>query len=126
MIFFVLVNFALIHEAAAQKTEINNVRLAMSSGNSKSLTQFFDGIVELKTDNEEGSYSRNQAEFVLRNFFRRNPPEGFEYLHIGSSPGGSRYTIGSYHCKDTTYRVYMKLKVSDDKYIVDTIEFTKD
>lgn len=114
------------YSSMGQSETINSVKMAIKAGDSHSLVRFFDEIIELKTDSEEGTYSRNQAEFVLKNFFRNHSPKGFTYNHEGSSPGGSKYTIGTYQCSTGSFRVYMKLKNINNKYYIDTLDFTKE
>lgn len=114
------------HSSQAQTDVINNVRVAVKSGDSQGLTRYFDNVVELTTDSEDGSYSKKQAEYVLKSFFRKYPPHDFQYNHIGSSQGGAKYTIGTYTFPNGTFRVYMKLKKVNANFVIDTIEFTKE
>lgn len=125
--FIVIICFLFVGSMTyAQSTTINSVRLAIKAGDSHSLVAFFDSVVELKTDSEEGAYSKNQAEFVLKNFFSRYTPESFSYNHEGSSPGGAKYTIGTYKCETASFRVYMKLKSVGDHFVIDTLDFSKE
>jgi len=110
----------------AQDEVINNVRLAMKTGSSKELSQYFGSIVELNFDGEKSSYSKSQAEFVLKDFFKKNPPVNFEYIHQGSSKQGFRYTIGNYTVQGSSFRVYILFKKDEDSYYVDTIDFTRE
>lgn len=122
----VLIGFLVCSTAYSQTETINSVRLAIKAGDSNSLVKFFDSVVELKTDSEEGAYSKNQAEFVLKNFFKKHTPVNFTYNHEGSSPGGAKYTIGTYQCESASFRVYMKLKSSGNTYVIDTLDFSKE
>ena len=110
----------------AQDEVINNVRLAMKTGSSKELSQYFGSIVELNFDGEKSSYSKSQAEFVLKDFFKKNPPVNFEYIHQGSSKQGFRYVIGNYTVQGSSFRVYILFKKDEDSYYVDTIDFTRE
>lgn len=115
-----------VSSAFAQTETITSAKMAIKAGDSHSLVKYFDKVIELKTDSEEGTYSRNQAEFVLKNFFRKHSPKGFTYNHEGSSPGGSKYTIGTFECGTGVFRVYMKLKNINNRYYIDTLDFTKE
>lgn len=110
----------------SQSETINSARLAIKAGDSNSLVKYFDTVIELKTDSEEGAYSKNQAEFVLKNFFKKYNPVNFTYNHEGSSPGGAKYTIGTYNCGASSFRVYMKLKNANGVYVIDTLDFSKE
>jgi hypothetical protein len=110
----------------AQDNVIDNVKTAMRSGSSKELSQYFGSIVELNFDGEKSSYSKSQAEFVLKDFFKKNPPLDFEYIHQGSSKQGFRYVIGKYTIEGSSFRVYILFKKNENTYYVDTIDFTRE
>jgi len=104
----------------------DNCRLAILSGNAKELTSYFDKSVELRTEKEEGSYSKSQAELVLKNFFKSNPALKFNYVHKGTSPGGAKYAIGSYTSNNGVFRVYIKMKMVSGQYLIDTLDISEE
>jgi len=110
----------------AQEDVINNVQTAMKTGSSKELSQYFGSIVELNFDGEKSSYSKSQAEFVLKDFFKKNPPTDFEYIHQGSSKQGFKYAIGKYSIENSSFRIWILFKKDNDTYYVDTIDFTRE
>jgi hypothetical protein len=110
----------------AQENVINNVRTAIRTGSSRELSQYFGSIVELNFDGEKSSYSKSQAEFVLKDFFKKNPPKDFEYIHQGSSKQGFRYVIGKYTIENSSFRIWILFKKDNDQYFVDTIDFTRE
>lgn len=114
-----------IQSVKAQDDVINNVKLAMKTGSSKELSQYFGSIVELNFDGEKSSYSKSQAEFVLKDFFKKNPPVDFEYIHQGSSKQGFRYVIGNYSIENSSFRIWILFKKDNERYYVDTIDFTR-
>lgn len=114
------------HQVQAQDDVINNVRLAMKTGSSKELSQYFGSMVELNFDGKKSSYSKSQAEFVLKDFFKKNPPKDFEYIHQGSSKQGFRYAIGNYTITNSSFRIWILFKKDNDRYFVDTIDFTRE
>ena len=108
-----------------QEGEMNNIRISIKTGNSHGLSTLMNKVIELKTENENGTYSKTQAEFILKNFFRKYPPTNFEYNHVGSSPGGAKYMIGTYTSGSQSFRVYIKLRKIDTKFFIDNLDFTK-
>jgi hypothetical protein len=110
----------------AQQNVINNVQTAMKTGSSKELSQYFGSIVELNFDGEKSSYSKSQAEFVLKDFFKKNPPKDFEYIHQGASKQGFKYAIGKYTIENSSFRIWILFKKDNDTYYVDTIDFTRE
>jgi hypothetical protein len=65
------------------------------SGDAKQLAAYFENTIDLTVLNQENVYSKAQAEFVIKDFFTKNPPKSFTILHKGSSPEGTQYAIGT-------------------------------
>ena len=92
---------------------IDEIIIALKAGNSTEIAKYFDNTVEITLPDKSNSYSKSQAEVVLRDFFSNNPVKGFEILHKGEN-GGSQYCIGKLVTKNASYRttVFMKQKGS--------------
>ena len=90
---------------------IEEIISALKAGNATELAKYFDNTVEITLPDKSNSYSKTQAEVVLRDFFSNNPVKGFEILHKGEN-GGSQYCIGKLITKNGSYRttVFMKQK----------------
>jgi hypothetical protein len=114
------------HAVHGQSETINNVRSALRAGSSKALVKNFNRTVELNFDGEKSSYSRTQAEFVLRDFFKKYPPSDFQYIHQGASRQGLTYVIGKYSFESGSFRVLLYIKKFDDSYLVDLIDFSRE
>lgn len=110
----------------AQNEIFSKLRLAIKAGDSKTISTYLDQSLDLKIESQEGTYSGTQAEFVLKDYFRKYPPQSFEYIHKGESPAGAKYAIGSYVSNGGTFRVYMKLKKIGANYRIDTLDFTRE
>lgn len=110
----------------AQSDVISNVRVAMKTGSSKELSKYFNEMVELNINGAKSSYSKTQAEFVLKDFFKNNPPVDFQYVHQGASKEGIKYAIGKYTFSDGSYRVLVLIKQIKGNYLVDLIDFSKE
>ncbi len=112
--------------AHSQSSVINNVRAALKTGSSKELVKSFNISVELNFDGEKSNYSRTQAEFVLKDFFKKYPPSDFEYIHQGASQQGLTYVIGKYSFEGGSYRVLIYIKKINSDYLVDLIDFSRE
>ena len=112
--------------SVGQVEVINNARVALKTGSSKELAKYFYKMVELNINGEKSNYSKPQAEFVLRDFFKKFPPTDFRYIHQGASREGLKYAIGKYTYANGSFRVYMLVKKFDDNYLIDTIDFNKE
>ena len=111
--------------SVGQEDVINTARLALKTGSSKELAKYFNKMVELNIDGEKSNYSKTQAEFVLRDFFKKFPPTDFQYIHQGASREGLKYAIGRYTYPNGSFRVYMLVKKFDSNYLIDTLDFSK-
>ncbi len=92
---------------------IEEIISALKAGNATEIAKYFDNTVEITLPDKSNSYSKSQAEVVLRDFFSNNPVKGFEILHKGEN-GGSQYCIGKLITKSASYRttIFMKQKGS--------------
>ncbi|MDX5437742.1 MAG: DUF4783 domain-containing protein, partial [Pontibacter sp.] len=103
--------FFVSNQAVAQGDLMGSVKSAVKAGSSKDLARNFGGMVEITLENGDAtSYSSTQAEFVMKNFFGKNPPVDFSYSHQGSSVKGQKYAIGTYTSKNGTYTVLIRMK----------------
>lgn len=113
------------YTSVAQSTT-ESVARAFNAGSAKELIKYFNNITEVKINDVGANYSKLQAEPILRDFFRQNPPAGFSYIHKGQSPEGLKYNIGLYKSKNANYRIVLLLKEVKGIYIIDTINFNED
>ena len=110
-----------------QQDEIlSNISTAMKAGSSKELIKYCNANMEIKMDGKTSNYSVAQAEVILKDFFLKNPPKGFQYIHQGASPEGLKYTIGTYTVDGGKYRVVMVIKKVKEDFKIDTINFSKE
>jgi len=109
-----------------QAEVVNNTKTAIKSGSSKELSKLFNEMVELSFDGNKASYSRTQAEFVMKDFFKRNIPVDFQYVHQGKSKEGLQYAIGKYNTAESNYRVVIYIKQFNGNYLIDLLDFNKE
>ncbi len=102
----------------AQGDIVNDVRESIKAGSSKELAKYLNSSVDVTMDGDMGTYSKTQAEFILRDFFKENPPSSFTIVHQGASKGGLPYAIGQYLSADRTFRVWMRIKNTGERYLI--------
>ena len=112
--------------AISQDDVIESVETAIRSGSAKEISKFLNQTVELNLEGNISSYNKMQAEYVLKDFFMKNPPNNFEIIHNGASKGGLKYAIGKYSCARGGYRVWMRLKEFAGKLLVYEMNFVKE
>ena len=124
-IVFVVSSFQSI-ELFAQADVISQVKETIKAGSAKELSRFLNQTVDVTLNDGPKSYSKAQAEFVFRDFFKQHPPLEFNIIHQGTSKGGQTFGIGQYKSGTETYRVYMKIKAVDNQQLVHEISFAKE
>ncbi|GAB3657809.1 hypothetical protein GCM10027594_29550 [Hymenobacter agri] len=112
--------------AQAQADNLGAVRAALRNGSSRELSQYFAPTIEVGFEGDRQGYNAAQAEIVIKDFFAKNAPSSFEFIHQGESKEGIQYAIGRYSGRSGTYRVFVKLKPSRSTPMIDTLEFTKE
>ena len=110
----------------SQSEVINNVKIALKSSSAKELARYFSQNIEINLDGEINTYSKAQAEFVLKDFFKKYPSSDFQFIHQGASKGGLKYAIGKYSHKNGSFRVWMRIKQFNEKYLVYEMNFIKE
>lgn len=101
---------------------IEDVIAAMKTGNSNLVAKYFDNSVEISMPDRSNSYSKSQAELVLKDFFASNPVKSFEIIHKGEN-AGSQYCIGTLQTKNGAYRTTIFMKQKDKKQVLQELRF---
>lgn len=124
-----LVSFALalqVFAAFAQSDVINLIKETLKAGSSKELSRYLNQTVDVTIEGKVESYSKPQAEFVFRDFFKQHPPSEFAIIHQGSSKGGQPFAIGQYKSGDEVFRVFMKIKSVGKQQLLHEISFSRE
>lgn len=101
---------------------IDDVIAAMKSGSAASIAKYFDNSVEISMPAKSNSYSKSQAELVLKDFFASNPVKSFDIIHKGEN-AGSQYCIGTLQTKNGTYRTTIFMKQKGDIQVLQELRF---
>lgn len=109
----------------AQSDVISQLNETIKAGSAKELAKFLNQNVDITLEGKLQSYSKAQAEFVLRDFFKNNPPSEYSVIHQGASKGGQLFAIGQYKSAASVYQIFMKIKTVGSQQLVDDIRITK-
>ncbi|MBS1625566.1 MAG: DUF4783 domain-containing protein [Bacteroidetes bacterium] len=101
----------------------DNIESAIGSGDVSTLSQYFSGNVEIHIRDAQNSYSKSQAEAVLKNFFSSHSPRSFSVQHRGESPGGAKYFMGNLSTTAGSYRTYVYAKQVNGVFAIQEIRF---
>ncbi len=102
------------------------IRDAIKAGSAKEAVKSFNQSLDINLEGEIKTYSKAQAEFVLRDFFKKHSPTDFTIVHTGSSKGGLQYAIGNMKSNNETYSVLIRVKQVENVYLVHEISFVKE
>jgi hypothetical protein len=105
-----------------QSNSIDDVIGAIRSGNSSELSKYFDDNVELTLPDKSDSYSKAQAQLIVKDFFGNNRVKGFDLKHKGDSPGG-HFCIGTLQTNAGNFRTNVFMKTKGNKEVVKEIRF---
>lgn len=123
---FLLALLLVFHPARAQGVVVDEVNNAMKSGNTGVIARYFDNIVDITINRNQSTYSSNQAEMVLKNWFLKNPPRDYDIEHSGTSSNNSAmYCVGSLNTSTGKYKVYMFFKHKGSDYVLQEIRLQK-
>ena len=122
LVFLTSVSF----QTFAQGDVIDQVKETIKAGSAKELSKYLNQTVDVTLEGTVQSYSKAQAEFVFRDFFKQHPPSEFSIIHQGSSKGGQPFAIGQFKSGSETYRVFMKIKAINSQQLVHEISFAKE
>jgi hypothetical protein len=86
------------------------ISAAIKVGNYKELSKHFDTKVELTIASKEDSYSKAQAELIVKDFFAKGKVSNYQVIHRGKSPDGAKYAIGTLTTSSGKYRTYILTK----------------
>ena len=112
----------LLSSFSTAQSGIDEVIGALRSGNTNQLSAYFDDNVELTLPDKSDSYSKAQAQLIVKDFFGNNGVKGFELKHKGDSPGG-HFCIGTLQTNAGNFRTNVFMKTKNGQEVVKEIRF---
>jgi hypothetical protein len=108
-IFFIAV-FIVNHLAAQPR--MDDVVTSLNGNSIENIVRYFDNVVDITLNNNQSTYSKSQAEMVIRNFFSKNAIYAFRIKYKGNaSDDNSFYLIGDLKTNGHgVFRVYFFFK----------------
>jgi hypothetical protein len=120
--FFTLSILAGLIQAFSLTYSIDDVVVAIRSGNATQVSRFFDNSIEISMPDKSNSYSKSQGELILKDFFQNNIVRGFELIHKGEN-SGSQYCIGTLLTSNGAYRTTIFMKQKGSLQVLQEIRF---
>ena len=125
-VFFVLILTFSGLTVLAQGDALKAIQSSVKASNSTDLVEHFGSTIELTIDGKEGTYSKAQAEQIIKSFFAKNKARSFEVKHSGSSSMGKKYEIGTYKTASKTFRTYVLISQKAGKYVIHQLRFEEE
>lgn len=122
----VLVLSTLSGNSFGQDAIFDPIKDVIKTGSAKEMAKYLNQNVEINIEGNVNTYSKAQAEFVFRDFFKKHPPTSFNIVHKGASKGGQQFAIGRFISNSDSYNVLMLVKEISGTYLIHEISFVKE
>jgi hypothetical protein len=122
--FIVLFLSLAVSVTAYSQKAVDEIGTAIGIGNVNGISRFIDDAVILTIDGTQATYSKSQAEMVLRNFFSKNSPKDYHADHSSGSKSCS-YAIGSFVAATGNYRTYISVRKKDGNTYIQEIRIER-
>jgi hypothetical protein len=108
-----------------QERNIEPIISAIESGSSGDLARFFESSISMNVNGQQGEYSKNQAEIVLKDFFKKHPSRGFSLVFQNENPGSLSTYIGEYSSNPGKFQVFIKVSQNGKSIRIYSLDFVK-
>jgi hypothetical protein len=120
--FFTLLPIIFLFFSFSTMSGIDEVVIAMKAGNVSKLARFFDNSVEVSMPDKSNSYSKSQAEMVLKDFFSTYNVKSFDIISEGEN-AGSQYCIGTLQTNNGTFRTTIFMQQKQGAQVLQELRF---
>ncbi|PSL49604.1 uncharacterized protein DUF4783 [Chitinophaga niastensis] len=94
---------------------------AIKQGDASGLSRYLDNNVEINITGKSNSYSKAQAEIILKDFFSKNQVKSFELVHQGGD--ASRFGIGNLTTTSGVFRLSFFLQKKGGSMVLNELRF---
>ena len=119
----ILCSVMLISAFAQGVGTIDGAISALQTGSASELSQYFDSNVEITLPEKSDSYSKAQAQVIIKDFFANTGVKGFEVKHKSENEQRGAYFIGNLLSKSGKYRTTVYMKMKGERQVVKEIRF---
>ena len=101
---------------------LDDITSAIRLGNAGELSRYLDTRVDISLPDKSDSYSKIQAEMIIRDFFSTNGVRNFVVRKLGFS-GQSEYCVGVLQTRNGDYRTTLFTRQKGDRELVQELRF---
>lgn len=113
---FVLVSFRPLYT-------LDDITGAIRVGNAGELSRYLDNRVDISLPDKSDTYSKIQAEMIIRDFFSTNGVQDFLVKHKGTNGSGSEFLVGVLQTHNGDYRTTLFIKQKGDRQVLQELRF---
>jgi len=117
-----LMTLTLVLVSFRPEYSIDDITGAMHSGNIGKLSRYLDSRVDISLPEKSDTYSKSQAEMIIRDFFNTNVVRNFLIKNRGEN-GGSEFCIGLLQTRNGDYRTTLFIKQKGDRLLLQELRF---
>jgi hypothetical protein len=114
--------FTVLFTLSSFDVTVDEILGAIKKGDALKVSRYFDSLVEITLNDKSNSYSRTQAEVVLKDFFSNNNVRSFTIIHRVNSNNGE-YCVGTLTTASGEYRTTILFKNKGDRKLVQELRF---
>lgn len=100
----------------------DDIATAFRTGNAGQLSRYLDNRVDIALPEKSDSYSKSQAEMIIRDFFNTNGVRNF-MIRRQSDNGATEYCVGVLQTRNGDYFTSLFLKVKGDRQLLQELRF---
>jgi uncharacterized protein DUF4783 len=101
---------------------IDDIAFAMRSGDISQISRYLDSRVDISLPDKSDTYSKSQAEMIIRDFFTTNVVKNFLVKRKGEN-AGSEFCVGVLQTRNGDYRTTLFMKQKGDRQLLQEIRF---
>ena len=114
--------FTVLFTLSSFDVTVDEILGAIKRGDALKVSRHFDNLVEITLNDRSNSYSRTQAEVVLKDFFSNHNVRSFTVIHRVNSNNGE-YCVGTLSTSGGEYRTTILFKNKGDRKLVQELRF---
>ena len=119
---FALLALSLFLLSFTNNLTIDDVATAIRSGNISRLSGYLDNRVDITLLDKSDTYSKSQAEMVIRDFFSTNEVQNFSIKHKGEN-SGSEFCVGILQTRNGDFQTTFFMKQKGDRQLLQELRF---
>ncbi len=119
---FIVCLSLLVFEGSFGQQAVTDIVEALKDGDISKISKHFDKIIDITIAKDQSTYSKTQAEIVLKNFFQKQEIKDFSVKHRGSPEDKNAvFIIGALQTKQENFRIYLYFKKKSKDFILQEI-----